>query len=188
MLPDPRPLNHGNSRISLRHGRVGDIKASRFGPAGPSPLFSSETQAAPKRTSPTEPHDLGCPPPLYQHPGRARAVTSFALKPAVKTASRNDLRYGMWASRFGFGGGVQSGSLSASVVGSGCTGEKGTATMPARSGQAYVESLKKNAPCVYLGGRRIPDVTAEPIFQEPIRAIAEQYDMQLDPAYRDIMT
>ena len=60
--------------------------------------------------------------------------------------------------------------------------------MPARSGQAYLESLKKNAPCVYLGGRRIRDVTAEPIFQEPIRAIAEQYDMQLDPAYGDIMT
>jgi len=60
--------------------------------------------------------------------------------------------------------------------------------MGARSGQAYVESLKKNAPCVYLGGRRVRDVTAEPIFQEPIRAIAEQYDMQLDPAYRDIMT
>ena len=60
--------------------------------------------------------------------------------------------------------------------------------MPARSGQAYVESLKKNAPCVYLGGRRIRDVTAEPIFQEPIRAIAEQYDMQLDPAYGEIMT
>src|SRR5499426_4113358 len=60
--------------------------------------------------------------------------------------------------------------------------------MPARSGQAYVESLRKNAPCVYLGGRRIVDVTAEPLFQEPIRAIAEQYDMQLDPAYRDVMT
>jgi len=44
--------------------------------------------------------------------------------------------------------------------------------MPARSGAEYVESLKKHAPCVYLGGRRITDVTAEPIFQEPIRAIA----------------
>ncbi|HMB37326.1 MAG TPA: 4-hydroxyphenylacetate 3-hydroxylase N-terminal domain-containing protein, partial [Methylomirabilota bacterium] len=55
-------------------------------------------------------------------------------------------------------------------------------------GQAYVESLRKNAPCVYLGGRRVADVTAEPLFQEPIRAIAEQYDMQLDPAYRDVMT
>jgi anthranilate 3-monooxygenase (FAD)/4-hydroxyphenylacetate 3-monooxygenase len=60
--------------------------------------------------------------------------------------------------------------------------------MAARSGQAYVESLKKNAPRVYLGGRRITDVTAEPLFQEPIRAIAEQYDMQMDPAYRDVMT
>ena len=60
--------------------------------------------------------------------------------------------------------------------------------MSARTGQAYVESLKKNKPTVYLGGRRIADVTAEPIFQEPIRAIAEQYDMQLDPAYRDVMT
>jgi 4-hydroxyphenylacetate 3-monooxygenase oxygenase component len=60
--------------------------------------------------------------------------------------------------------------------------------MPARSGQAYVDSLQKNAPCVYLDGRRVLDVTAEPIFQEPIRAIAEQYDMQLDPAYRDVMT
>ena len=60
--------------------------------------------------------------------------------------------------------------------------------MAARSGQAYVESLKKNAPRVYLGGRLVPDVTAEPIFQAPIGAIAEQYDMQLDPAYRDVMT
>jgi len=60
--------------------------------------------------------------------------------------------------------------------------------MPARSGQDYVSSLKTAAPTVYLGGRRIDDVTAEPIFQEPIRAIAEQYDMQLDPAYRAVMT
>ena len=60
--------------------------------------------------------------------------------------------------------------------------------MAARSGKAYVESLRQNAPCVYLGGRRVIDVTAEPIFQEPIRAIAEQYDMQLDGAYRDVMT
>jgi 4-hydroxyphenylacetate 3-monooxygenase oxygenase component len=34
----------------------------------------------------------------------------------------------------------------------------------------------------------VPDVTAEPIFEAPIRAIAEQYDMQLDPAYREVMT
>src|SRR5262247_3593517 len=60
--------------------------------------------------------------------------------------------------------------------------------MPARSGQEYIASLKKSAPRVYLGGRLVADVTTEPIFQEPIRAIAEQYDMQQDPAYRDVMT
>jgi aromatic ring hydroxylase len=60
--------------------------------------------------------------------------------------------------------------------------------MAARSGDEYVESLRKLAPAVYLDGRRVTDVTAEPLFREPIRAIAEQYDMQLDPAYRDVMT
>jgi 4-hydroxyphenylacetate 3-monooxygenase len=60
--------------------------------------------------------------------------------------------------------------------------------MPARSGAEYIESIKKAPPCVSLGGRRVTDVTAEPIFPEPIRAIAEQYDMQRDPAYRDVMT
>jgi aromatic ring hydroxylase len=60
--------------------------------------------------------------------------------------------------------------------------------MAARRGQEYVESLRKRPPTVYLGGRRIEDVTVEPLFEEPIRAIAEQYDMQHDPAYRDIAT
>jgi 4-hydroxyphenylacetate 3-monooxygenase oxygenase component len=60
--------------------------------------------------------------------------------------------------------------------------------MAARTGREYVDSLKSRAPVVYLGGRRVPDVTTEPIFVEPIRAIAEQYDMQHDPAYREVMT
>ena len=60
--------------------------------------------------------------------------------------------------------------------------------MPARSGAAYVESLRKNQPVVYLAGRRVADVTEEPLFRAPIGTIAEQYDMQLDPAYRDVMT
>jgi anthranilate 3-monooxygenase (FAD)/4-hydroxyphenylacetate 3-monooxygenase len=60
--------------------------------------------------------------------------------------------------------------------------------VPARSGAAYVESLRRRAPRVFLGGRLVADVTAEPLFQAPMRAIAEQYDMQLDPAYRDVMT
>jgi 4-hydroxyphenylacetate 3-monooxygenase oxygenase component len=60
--------------------------------------------------------------------------------------------------------------------------------MPARSGQQYIASLQKRQPEVYLSGKRVKDVTQEPLFQAPLRAIAEQYDMQLDPAYRDVMT
>ncbi len=37
--------------------------------------------------------------------------------------------------------------------------------MPARSGQEYIASLKKSAPRVYLSGRLVTDVTAEPMFQ-----------------------
>src|SRR5215216_4366626 len=60
--------------------------------------------------------------------------------------------------------------------------------MPARSGQQYVESLRRRTPRIYLEGRRVEDVTAEPLFQGPLRSIAEQYDMQREPAYREVMT
>jgi len=60
--------------------------------------------------------------------------------------------------------------------------------MPARSGQEYIEALRVRKPHIYLEGRRVEDVTAEPLFRGPLRSIAEQYDMQLDPAYREVMT
>src|SRR5919109_444740 len=60
--------------------------------------------------------------------------------------------------------------------------------MPARSGQQYIASLQRRQPEVCLSGKRVKDVTQEPLFQAPLRAIAELYDMQLDPAYRDVMT
>ena len=60
--------------------------------------------------------------------------------------------------------------------------------MPARSGQQYIESLRRLQPVVYLNGRRVADVTTEPVFQGPIQAVAEQYDLQLMPQYREIMT
>jgi hypothetical protein len=46
--------------------------------------------------------------------------------------------------------------------------------MPARNGPEYIESIRKEPPCVYLGGRRVSDVTAEPTFQEPIRPVARR--------------
>ncbi len=58
--------------------------------------------------------------------------------------------------------------------------------MGARSGEEYRQSLKRNQPEVWLGGRRVEDVTTEPTFAGPLRTIMEQYDLQLDPRHRDI--
>lgn len=41
---------------------------------------------------------------------------------------------------------------------------------------------------VYLNGKRVQDVTQEPIFIGPLQSIAEQYDLQHDKRYRDILT
>ena len=59
--------------------------------------------------------------------------------------------------------------------------------MPARTGQQYIDSLKRMSPCVYLNGRLVKDVTEEPVFAGPIKSIAELYDLQHDPRYRDFM-
>lgn len=60
--------------------------------------------------------------------------------------------------------------------------------MSARSGKEYINNLKSLKPVVYLNGQHVPDVTEEPIFAGPIRSIAEQYDLQLDPRYVDVCT
>jgi anthranilate 3-monooxygenase (FAD)/4-hydroxyphenylacetate 3-monooxygenase len=62
--------------------------------------------------------------------------------------------------------------------------------MGVRTGKQYVEALQARSKnmCVYLNGRRIEDVTQEPVFQGPIESIAELYDMQHDPAYKNILT
>ena len=60
--------------------------------------------------------------------------------------------------------------------------------MPARTGAEYLAGLQK-APCeVYLGGRRIDDVTTCPGLASGARSVASLYDMQHDPALRDEMT
>jgi len=59
--------------------------------------------------------------------------------------------------------------------------------MPARTGQQYVESLGRTKPVVYLGGRRVASVVEEPVFRGAIQSIAELYDLQHDPRYRDFM-
>ena len=60
--------------------------------------------------------------------------------------------------------------------------------MPARNGEQYLKDLKDQQREVYLGGERVEDVTTFPGLANGARSIADLYDMQHDPAYRDEMT
>src|ERR671935_2754194 len=59
--------------------------------------------------------------------------------------------------------------------------------MPARTGQQYLNALARTRMSLYLDGRRVEDVTAEPAFQGPLAALAQLYDLQHDPRYREFM-
>jgi 4-hydroxyphenylacetate 3-monooxygenase len=61
--------------------------------------------------------------------------------------------------------------------------------MGARTGSEYVQRLAASSPTVFVHGERleggIPD---HPAFRNVVRTFAELYDMQHDPALRDVMT
>ena len=61
-------------------------------------------------------------------------------------------------------------------------------TMAARNGEQYLDNLRANQPEVYLNGRRVDDVTVEPIFAGPLASIMQQYDLQHEPGNVDVMT
>lgn len=60
--------------------------------------------------------------------------------------------------------------------------------MPIRTGTQYLEGLRARPREVWLRGKRIDDVAAHPAFVAPARQIAALYDMQHDPAHRDVLT
>jgi len=60
--------------------------------------------------------------------------------------------------------------------------------MPARTGQQYLTGLREQEREVWLRGERVADVTTHPGLANGARAIASLYDLQCDPAYRDVMT
>ena len=59
--------------------------------------------------------------------------------------------------------------------------------MPIRTGAQYVNALRDGRE-VWHAGRRIADVTAHSGFTGTIKTLADIYDKQHDPEYRDIMT
>jgi anthranilate 3-monooxygenase (FAD)/4-hydroxyphenylacetate 3-monooxygenase len=60
--------------------------------------------------------------------------------------------------------------------------------MSVRTGAQYLERLQKTPREVWLRGERVDDVTAHPAFARPTARIAALYDMQHDPAHRDVLT
>ena len=60
--------------------------------------------------------------------------------------------------------------------------------MPVRSGRQYIQRLKEHPREVWVHGERVHDVTEYPAFRRPVLQLAGLYDMQLDPAFRDILT
>jgi 4-hydroxyphenylacetate 3-monooxygenase oxygenase component len=60
--------------------------------------------------------------------------------------------------------------------------------MAPRSGAEFIEGLKRNPREVWIEGRRVDDVTADPVFRRPVQSIAQLYDLQVAPEHRDTMT
>lgn len=60
--------------------------------------------------------------------------------------------------------------------------------MPARTGQQFIEGLRKQPREVWIAGQRVDDVVSHPAFQNVVRSVAALYDLQRDPARRDEMT
>jgi 4-hydroxyphenylacetate 3-monooxygenase len=57
-----------------------------------------------------------------------------------------------------------------------------------RTGADYLASLKDDGRSVYVDGERVKDVTAHPAFREAAKSVAKLYDLQNDPAKRELMT
>jgi 4-hydroxyphenylacetate 3-monooxygenase len=56
-----------------------------------------------------------------------------------------------------------------------------------RTGLQYLESLRDGRR-VYVGGELIEDVTTHPKTRGYAQAIAEYYDLHLDPQHQDVLT
>jgi 4-hydroxyphenylacetate 3-hydroxylase N terminal len=72
--------------------------------------------------------------------------------------------------------------LSCSVERAGCTQ---MASMPLRTVQQYVESLRDNR-TVYFRDQRVPDVTRHPVISVAVEHASIDYRLAEDPASRDL--
>lgn len=52
--------------------------------------------------------------------------------------------------------------------------------MPAKTGQEYMERLKRAKSSVYIHGEKVEDVTVHPAFRNVVRSMAALYDRQYE--------
>ena len=60
--------------------------------------------------------------------------------------------------------------------------------MGVRDGKSYVAGLKAHPRDVWVAGRKVADVTTDPVFRRPVAAMARLYDCQVDPALHSTMS
>jgi anthranilate 3-monooxygenase (FAD)/4-hydroxyphenylacetate 3-monooxygenase len=60
--------------------------------------------------------------------------------------------------------------------------------MGIRTGQQYLEGLRKGRREVWLRGQRVEDVTTHPAFARPLAHTARLFDLQHDPQHQDALT
>ena len=57
-----------------------------------------------------------------------------------------------------------------------------------RNGSEFIAGLRDKPREVWVSGRRVDDVTSDPVFQRPVRSIAELFDLQALPENRAVMS
>src|SRR5262245_3126020 len=60
--------------------------------------------------------------------------------------------------------------------------------MPPRNGTQFIDGLRRHPRETWVAGRRVDDVTSDPVFRRPIQSIAQLYDLQVSPEHRELMT
>ena len=60
--------------------------------------------------------------------------------------------------------------------------------MGIRTGNEYLNGLRKHPREVWLRGKRVEDVTTHPAFARPLAHTAALFDLQHDPRYQDKLT
>src|SRR5215831_3007368 len=60
--------------------------------------------------------------------------------------------------------------------------------MAPRNGTQFIDGLRQHPREVWVAGRRVDDVTTDPVFRRPVRSIADLYDLQMRPEHREVTT